>query len=491
MAEISAHADTLPADSSSSSGLPAAVLPVVDRTISAAPLSAEVPPRDAAAPSRSPSRGPEDGGSRPASRPTSRTASRSRGMKRRRRSPRHERGGRADKQERNFSGGGRVQRRSGRTRTGRGPDGTATALEAQISSVTAAGTAETGLVSGPLLRVNKTIFSYGNYDQYYSQRHDRYARIDARVEALLQHRGTDFFSGKAVLDMGCNSGFITLLVAALGASHSEGVDIDLTLISKALRRLRRIKKDGCTTLPELQGLPAQAPSSGSSACSLSGASGAGQKAADAQQFPISCVHSRGVIPYHAKPLQPGALASAVVAADAVGHREGQGASPGFPHNIEFRSENVLVSEVEERRGLPYDVVLCLKLTKWVHLHWGDDGLKLLLHKCYRLLREGGLLVLEAQEWSSYFSSNKHLTPHTRQNRSQLELQPSDFPDYLVREVGFEKHGSVMSANLKRPLLLFKKVLQPKEPALVMPPPPPRGQGQRLPLAATMVATAGW
>eukprot|EP00931_Biecheleriopsis_adriatica_P039204 TRINITY_DN22425_c0_g1_i2.p1 TRINITY_DN22425_c0_g1~~TRINITY_DN22425_c0_g1_i2.p1 ORF type:complete len:474 (-),score=55.09 TRINITY_DN22425_c0_g1_i2:155-1576(-) len=473
MAEIT-HADTLPADSSSSSGLPA-VLPGADHTISAAPLSTEVLPRATAAPSRSPSRGPEDGGSRPASRPTSRTASRSRGVKRRRRSPRHERGGRTDKQESHASGGGRgVQRRSGRTRTGRGPDGPAPALEAQISSVAAAGTAEMSLVSGPLLRVNKTIFSYGNYDQYYSQRHDRYARIDARVEALLRHRGTEFFSGKAVLDMGCNSGFITLLVAALGASHSEGVDIDLTLISKALRRLRRIKKDGCTTLPELQGLPAKVPNSGGSAGVLSGASGAGQKAADVQQFPISCVHSRGVIPYHAKPLQAGALASTLAATDAVRYREEQGASPGFPHNIEFRSENVLVSEVEERRGLPYDVVLCLKLTKWVHLHWGDDGLKLLLHKCYRLLREGGLLVLEAQEWSSYFSSNKHLTPHTRQTRSQLKLQPSDFPDYLVREVGFEKHGSVMSANLKRPLLLFKKVLSPKELAPVMPPPPPRG-----------------
>jgi len=363
----------------------------------------------------------------------SRTVSRSRGEsrgKRKRKSPRRQ------------AQSGKGSRRSGRGARTRGESG----VDSDKGSE--------ALVSGPVLRINKTIFSYGNYDQYYEQRHQRCARVDLRVQALLQHFGKRIFEGKAVLDMGCNSGFVSLLVAALGAASVEGVDIDLVLISKALRRLRQLKKNGCKTLPELS-----EEASGS--------------------FPVSCVQSRGIVPYHAKPIQPGALPKAT--------RTDQ--MRNFPHNVEFRSENVLVSEVEERRGRPYDMVLCLKLTKWVHLHWGDDGLKLLLHKCHRLLRVGGLLVLEAQEWTSY-QSKKHLTPHTRQNRSLLRLRPQDLPTYLVQEVGFEHSSTVVNDHLRRPLQVYRKVPPPRVPVVQGPAWPPFPMAQIATGPVAMAAMAG-
>lgn len=142
-----------------------------------------------------------------------------------------------------------------------------------------------------------------------------------------------------------------------------------------------------------------------------------------------------------------------------------GLPPVFPYNVEFRTENVLVSEVEDRRGLPYDVVLCLKLTKWVHLYWGDDGLKVLFHKCFRLLKPGGVLILEAQEWQSYQSS-KQLTPHMRQNKTLLRLQPQEFTTYLVHVIGFSPPETVAGdPPLKRPLLLFRR---PETPVAVDP-----------------------
>lgn len=289
-----------------------------------------------------------------------------------------------------------------------------------------------GVTAGPILRHNKTIYAYGNYDQYYGQRHNRYAS-EPRMEALLRNRGPEFFSHSAVLDMGCGEGFIPLLAASLGASRVVGVDIDAVLISKALKHLRRLKTERCETLP-------RAP----------------KDAIADSRFPSSFVSSRGITPFARKPLAPG---TATAEAEMPSAESSAGSNPRFPYNVEFRTENVLVSEIEERRCQPFDVVMCLKLTKWVHLHWGDDGIKVLLHRCFRLLRPGGWLVLEAQAWPSY-CSKKHLTPHARQNYNLIQFRPQEFNTYLVDVVGFEDPPSVVDGDpkdpLKRPLLVFRR-----------------------------------
>ena len=51
-----------------------------------------------------------------------------------------------------------------------------------------------------------------------------------------------------------------------------------------------------------------------------------------------------------------------------------------------------------------DTVLCLSVTKWVHLHRGDAGLAALLARVAAALAPGGLLVLEPQPWRSYHAA---------------------------------------------------------------------------------------
>uniref|UniRef100_A0A0A9FYA6 RNA methyltransferase n=1 Tax=Arundo donax TaxID=35708 RepID=A0A0A9FYA6_ARUDO len=56
--------------------------------------------------------------------------------------------------------------------------------------------------------------------------------------------------------------------------------------------------------------------------------------------------------------------------------------------VSFRRENF----VESLQGCSerYDTIMCLSVTKWIHLNWGDDGLIALFVMVWRLLREGFL-----------------------------------------------------------------------------------------------------
>ena len=66
-----------------------------------------------------------------------------------------------------------------------------------------------------------------------------------------------------------------------------------------------------------------------------------------------------------------------------------------------RSEGELEQQREE-----YDVILGLRITKWIHLNYGDVGLQWTFRRMYKQLRPGGLLVLEMQPWKSYRKKKK-------------------------------------------------------------------------------------
>lgn len=83
-------------------------------------------------------------------------------------------------------------------------------------------------------REHQKKFQYGNYNKYYGYRNPGSSE-DPRIHVLCQ----EWFEGKDVLDLGCNSGHLTLYIAKMfRPSRILGLDIDGGLIHAARKNIR-------------------------------------------------------------------------------------------------------------------------------------------------------------------------------------------------------------------------------------------------------------
>lgn len=139
-------------------------------------------------------------------------------------------------------------------------------------------------------------------------------------------------------------------------------------------------------------------------------------------------------------------------------------STKFPDNVWFRRENYVLEcdELLETVEEEFDVILALSITKWIHLNFGDDGLRRFFRRAFNQLLPGGRFILEPQPFASYRKRSK-MTEKLKANYNKIEFKPEDFEMYLIEEVGFEsvEHLGAPCAKSKgfeRPIDVYRKKL---------------------------------
>ncbi len=79
----------------------------------------------------------------------------------------------------------------------------------------------------------------------------------------------------------------------------------------------------------------------------------------------------------------------------------------------------------------FDVVLCLSTVKWVHLCYGDVGVRALFLKVFAQLSTGGYFIYDQQPWKSYKKENHHKEQFkTVVIGTKIEFKPNNFKAFL-------------------------------------------------------------
>ncbi|KAL6755087.1 Bicoid-interacting protein 3-domain-containing protein [Haematococcus lacustris] len=338
-------------------------------------------------------------------------------------------------------------------------------------------TAKASVPAAASSRKKKVVYQYGNYHGYYGYRHAEGGGVqeDPRLACMRE----EWFAGRHLLDIGCNEGLITLALATrFGCASATGVDIDRQLVGKAARNLAALR----TRVTEAMSAQPVPSSPDTSSGQQDKGSTSAAATATAATTPTQCPRPAG--PRQWRQLRRAAAVLAhtqFVTADWV--NQGQPAPAPAPAPAPWSgsdpaltsSSPAPLSQAEAGGGSTggdgscvggtpggFGVIVCLSVTKWVHLNWGDDGITRLFARCWTELQPGGFLVLEPQPWRSYKAAvaKQRGGPEAGSwDLAALHLRPEGFVT-LLQQMGFElvvdlNDGST-ALGFDRPLFVVRK-----------------------------------
>lgn len=272
-------------------------------------------------------------------------------------------------------------------------------------------------------------YQFGNFSSEYCDLKTLFTFSDVRLTVFLRH--AYLFKDKDILDIGCNAGHMTISVARkLHPKSIVGIDIDKNLISRARKNLTHFQRipenelcskyDGTNenhhhfnSITEKKRMKSQ----------LRSREREKQDSHQMDYFPVSFSSGFGSLPLinqksespWSSPASKSFKESSIVTTNIENDSSHQSMNENgnknlwsFPENVSFRTFNYAVTDESQMVSdkQQYDLILCLSVTKWIHLNFGDTGLKLTFRRMFNQLRPGGKLILEAQNWASYKKRKK-------------------------------------------------------------------------------------
>ena len=233
------------------------------------------------------------------------------------------------------------------------------------------------------------------------------------------------------MDIGCNEGLVSLSIAVqFGSTTMLGIDIDTWLVKKAKEKLKRMRRAAAKQAARLVREEEEAAAE---------AAASREKEKDAvaggtlRSHPATRVEATAGDDTPKEEKKP----------DVKTQLADSGPSLG---GVTFRAGNFL-DEVFPPGSV--DAFLCLSVTKWIQLNWGDSGLKKMFRTIHDALSPGGVFIVEPQPWKSYKQAfrKQKMPEETRAHMKGIELRPAFYAEHLRKEVGFSSVEAIRSADL--------------------------------------------
>jgi 7SK snRNA methylphosphate capping enzyme len=309
----------------------------------------------------------------------------------------------------------------------------------------------------PDILVKDKTFSFGNYNRLYYKKY-----IESMKDERLNILKAEWFKDKRCLDIGCNDGTLTLMIAvSYEPKLIEGIDIDYRLIKTAVKNMKYITRNNLSEsyINNLILADERNRKDNNIVEQILNNSEDYSEHVQVDKIKLQLKESQKVseILGKLKSMPVSFVLPKQCEKDKLDLLKNDN-NLIYPNNVIFRQENYIGDIKEEAK---YDTIMCLSTAKWIHLNYGDVGIKLMFYNIYRQLKLDGLFIFEFQCWKSY-KKRKDLTSTVKNNFNKIKLKPDRFKEYLENIYGYQcieitNPPSNAKKKYDRPIYVFKKI----------------------------------